>query len=158
MKKFLSVVALGFCMPLVACASVTSQVDKTGPFLITSLPQAIPTGFPFVSSSELLVLDTGPTSAPFDPAKVLTLGSDYTVTGGNYNSQNQMQTGTVTVLSTGTHSVAANDYIVIMRNVPINQTSSFTTPGPNTAILLEQMGDKLATLSQQVNEVASRSL
>lgn len=158
MKKFLCVALLGLCLPLVACATVTSQVDKSGPYLITSLPMALPSGFPFVSGSELLVLDTGPTSAPYDPAHVLDGASDYTTTGGNYNTANQMQAGTVTVVGTGASSVAVNDYIVIMRKVPINQTSSFTSTGPNTVLLLEQMGDKLATLSQQVNEISQRSL
>lgn len=156
MKKF--IVALLWFLPVCLWATVTSQVDKSGPFLIMSSPQTIPAGFPFVAGSDLLVLDAGPTSAPYDPALVLTLGSDYTVTGGNYNSQNQMQSGSVIVVSSGSHHVAINDNIVIKRNVPINQTSSFTTQGPNTALLLEQMGDKLATLSQQVNEVTARSL
>lgn len=156
--RILKLVAFVLWLPLVACATVTSTVDKSGPFLITGSPQVIPVGFPFVSSSELLVLDTGPTASPHDPAVVLTLGSDYTVTGGNYNGANQMQTGSISVVSSGSHSVATNDYIVIMRNVPINQTASFTTAGPNTVLLLERMGDKLATLSQQVNELSTRSL
>src|ERR1700744_4197486 len=97
--KLRFLVALVLCLPFVACATVTSTVDKTGPFLITSLPQTIATGFPFVSGSELLVLDLGPSSGPHDPATVLTLGSDYTVTGGNYNTSNQMQTGSIVVVS-----------------------------------------------------------
>jgi hypothetical protein len=156
--KILRLVALACLFPLSLLATVTSQVDKTGPFLITSVPQTIPTGFPFVSGSELLVLDTGPTGSPYDPARVLTLGSDYTVTGGNYNSANQMLSGSIVVVGTGTHAVAANDYLVIMRKVPINQTSSFITTGPLTVTLIEQALDKMATLSQQVNEIGNRSL
>lgn len=156
--KILRIVALACFLPISLLATVTSQVDKTGPFLITALPQTIPTGFPFVSGSELKVLNTGPTASPYDPAIVLTLGSDYTVTGGNYNTANQMQSGSIVVVGTGSHAVAANDYLVIMRNVPINQTSSFTSTGPLTVTLIEQALDKMATLSQQVNEIGSRSL
>lgn len=156
--KLPRLVALLIAWPLATFATVTSQVDKTGPFLITSLPATIPAGFPFISGSDLLVLDVGPTSAPNDPAQVLTLGSDYTVTGGNYNTANQMQLGSVVVVTSGIHAVQVNDLIVIMRNAPINQTSSFTQTGPLTLALIEQALDKQATLSQQVNEIAGRSL
>lgn len=138
--------------------SVTSQVDKTGPFLITGLPQVIPVGFPFQSSADLLVLDAGASGTGRDPAVTLTLGSDYTVTGGGYNSANQMQTGSITVVSTGTHTVITGDYITIMRAAALTQDTAFIPPGPNSITLLERMGDKLATLTQQVNEIAARAL
>lgn len=130
--------------------SVTSQVARSGPFLITSLPQIIPSGFPFQNAADLLVLNTGTTGAPIDPAGVLVLGSDYTVTGGGYNPANTMQTGSVTVVSTGVGSVAVGDLIVIERNVPVNQTESYTSSGPLTLGLLEQGLDKQATISQQL--------
>ena len=156
--KFIRIVAFVLALPVALLATVTSQVDKTGPFLVTALPQTIPTGFPFVSGSDLLVLDIGPTGTPIDPANVLTLGSDYTVTGGGYNTPNAMQTGSVVVVGTGTHTVAVNDLIVIMRNAPVNQVSSFTSTGPLTIALLEQALDKTATLAQQINEMGNRSL
>lgn len=137
--------------------SVTSTVDKTGPFLITGLPQVIPVGFSFQSSVDLLVLDTGSSNSR-DPATVLVLGSDYTVTGGGYNSANQMQTGSITLVSTGSDAVLVGDNIVIMRGEAINQPSSFVSTGPLTLELLEQALDRQATLSQQVNEVTTRSL
>jgi hypothetical protein len=147
-----------FLLPLACLASVTSQTDKTGPFLITGSPQTIPVGFPFQQASDLLVLDSGPTGAPHDPAVTLTLNSDYTVTGGGYNSANQMQTGSITVSTGGANNVQTNDYIVIMRAVPINQVTSFSATGPLTISLLEKAMDKQATLAQQVNELSSRSL
>lgn len=137
---------------------ITSQVDKTGPFLITALPQVIPVGFPFQSSDALLVLDAGAAGTGRDPAVTLTLGSDYTVTGGGYNSANQMQTGSITVVSTGAHAVIAGDYITIMRAGALNQDTAFIPPGPNSMSLLERMGDKLATLDQQINETTGRCL
>jgi hypothetical protein len=157
MKHFFRV-ALLFLLPALGLANITSQVDKTGPFLISGLPQTVAVGFPFQQGSDLLVLDTGPTGSPHDPAVVLALGSDYTVTGGGYNTPNQMQTGSIVVVGTGSHSVQVNDYLVIMRNVPINQLTSFSATGPLTIQLVEQALDKMATLSQQVNEIASRSL
>ena len=145
-------------LPLCVLASVTSTTTKSGPFLFTGSPQTIPIGFPAQQASDLLVLDTGPTASPYDPALVLTLGSDYTVTGLGYNGSNQMQTGSIVVVSTGANSVAVNDYIVILRNAPFNQTSVFSPSGPLTINLIEQALDKMATLSQQVNELGSRSL
>ena len=156
--KFLSLVLVAILSPLLCLANVTSQVTKSGPFAITGSPQVIPTGFPFQQASDLLVLDYGTSAVTHDPALVLVLNSDYTVTGGGYNSANAMQQGSISVVSTGTNHVATGDNIVIMRNSPLNQTNSFTAAGPLTIQLIEQMGDKLATLSQQVNELGSRSL
>ena len=144
--------------PALALASVTPQTDKTGPFLITGLPQTIAVGFPFQQASDLVVLDQGTIASPRDPAVVLTLGSDYTVTGGGYNTQVQMQTGSIAVVSTGANAVLVNDLLVIMRGAPFNQTTAFSPTGPLTINLLEQALDKIATLSQQVNEIGSRSL
>lgn len=151
-------VALALLTPVFLLASVTSQVTKSGPFAITGSPQVIPVGFPFQQASDLLVLDYGTTAVTHDPALVLVRNSDYTVTGGGYNGANQMQVGSITVVSTGANSVTAGDNIIIMRAAPLNQTSSFLTNGPLTLQLLEQMGDKMATLSQQVNELGQRSL
>lgn len=138
--------------------SVTSQVDKTGVFLITGLPQTIAVGFPFQAGSDLLVLNTGSTGTPIDPANTLSLGSDYTVTGGGYDAFNQMQTGSILVVAGGANSVVVGQFIVIMRNVPINQTSTFLATGPLTMQQVEQALDKSATIDQQVNETTTRSL
>ena len=158
MKSFLKLALLVLVLPFVGMATVTSTIDKSSIYTISGLPQTIPISIAFNSSSDLLVLDFGPVSSPYDPATVLTLGSDYTVTGGGYNTANQLQTGTIVVVSTGAHSVAVNDQIVVMRNVTINQASSFTSTGPLTVALLEQALDKTATISQQLNEIAGRSL
>lgn len=138
--------------------SIVSTLTKSGPFAFTVSPQVIPTGFSFQSQADLLVLDYGPTLGTNDPATVLVLGSDYTCSGGGYNSANEMQTGSITVVSGGMSNVQVGDNLIIMRNAPLNQLSSFRATGPLTAALLEQMGDKLATLSQQVNELGQRSL
>lgn len=153
MKKLLAL----FLLPLACFANITSQTEKTGPFVITGLPQTIPVGFPFQQGSDLVVLDTG-LSNSHDPALVLVLGSDYTVTGGGYNGANQMQVGSVVVVTGGVNNVQVNDNLVILRGVPINQPTSFTSTGPLTISLLEQALDREATLSQQIDETTSRSL
>lgn len=137
---------------------ITSQVDKTGPFLITGLPQVIPVGFPFQSSADLLVLDAGASGTGRDPAQALTLGSDYTVTGGGYNAANQMQSGSITIVSTGAHSVITSDQLTIMRSGALTQETDFIPPGPGTITLLYRALDKIATLEQQINEISGRAL
>lgn len=138
--------------------SLSSVVDRSGPFLLTGLPQTIGIGFPFQQSSDLVVLDLGATGSPRDPADVLTLGSDYTVTGGGYDGGNNMQTGSIVVVSGGAGAVLVNDRIMILRGVPINQPTSLISTGPLTIALVEQVADRLATLIQQVNEITGRSL
>ncbi len=156
--KLLKLVAFVMLAPLLAFGNITSQIDKTGPIPIAAFPQVIPVGYPFQQSSDLLVLDVGSGGTPHDPALVLTLNSDYSVTGGGYNSQTQMQTGSISVVTGGAHNVLVGDSVVIMRGVPINQISSFTHTGSMTIALLEQALDKQATLSQQLNELSNRSL
>lgn len=136
----------------------TTTTAKSGPVAITGLPQTIPVGFVFQQSADLLVLDIGSVSTPIDPANVLTLGSDYTVTGGGYDAANAMQTGSISVVGTGIHSVAVGHQIMILRSVALNQGTSFLATGPLTIALLEQTLDKMATLSQQINEIAGRAL
>jgi hypothetical protein len=145
-------------IPVASYASITNQTDKQGPVIVASgfpgISSQFILSFPFQQASDLLVLDYGQTGAVRDPAAVLVLGSDYTVSSGGYNAANQMTNGVVT-LQVGVNNVIANDQIVIMRNVPLNQITSFTATGPLTIQQIEQALDKTATLSQQVNEVAT---
>lgn len=138
-------------------ANITSQTNRVGPYTISALPAALSVTFPFQASSELLVLNLGASGTENDPATVLTLNSDYTVSGGGYNSTTNMQSGTVTVVSGGANAVEVGDYIVILRNVPVNQATSLTS-GILTAAAVEKALDKQATLSQQLTEAVSRSL
>ncbi len=138
--------------------SISTQTDKLGPFIITGLPQVIPISFPFQAGSDLIVYNTGASGTTNDPALTLTLNSDYSVSGGGYDASNTMQVGSITVVSGGANSVGVGDYIVVARNVPINQTTSFQASGPLTIQMVEQALDKQATISQQVNEVAGRAL
>jgi hypothetical protein len=142
---------------ITATATVTPQTNRVGPYTISSFPAALPTTFPFNVSSELLVLNLGQGGIEHSPAEVLTLNSDYTVTGGGYNSSVQMQTGTVTVVTTGSHAVEVNDQIVILRNVPVNQPTSFQTGVP-TWTTVEKAFDRASTVSQEITENVSRAL
>jgi len=137
--------------------SISSTTAYIGPTLGTSYPLTIPV-FPFQASSDLLVLNLGQTGSVNDPATILVLGSDYTVTGGGYNANNQMQTGSVIVVTSGTNPPNVNDLIVVLRNVPLNQTQDFLATGPLTISLLEQALDKTATIDQQLNELIATCL
>ncbi len=138
--------------------SFTTQTDKVGPNLVTTLPQTIPVTFPFQQSSDLVVLNMGPSAAPVYPAVVMTINSDYTVTGGGYDASNNMLTGSVILASGGAHSIQVDDYIVITRRPPENQQTSFLATGLLTAAMIEQMGDKLATLIIALRDGVDRSL
>ena len=140
-----------------ALATITSQTAQTT-YTIIAVPQAVPVGFPFQQGSDLLVTDAGSGGAPRSPAATLVLGSDYTVTGGGYNSANAMQTGSLQVVGTGANSVLANDVLTITRNVPINQISSFVSSGALTVQNIEQGLDKQATISQELYNASGRSL
>lgn len=137
--------------------SISNQIDRVGPVILTNLPQGVATTFSFQLPSDLLVLNLGTTGVPIDPATTLALNSDYTVSGGGYDTNNNMQTGTVTLTGAGSNLVVIGDQIVIMRAVPLTQLASATT-GPLTGVLVEQALDKTAMIAQQLNEQLGRSL
>lgn len=151
-------VALLLLAAAVCRASITSQTDQSPPYTVLGVPSTVPVPFPFQLASDLTVYDLGSVTTPRSPAALLTLGSDYTVTGGGYNSATQMQVGSILVSNIGTHLVIPNDQIVIMRGVPINQITSFGATGSLTITLIEQALDKQATVSQQVNQAAASAL
>ncbi len=138
--------------------SFTTTTDRVGPNTITTFPQSIPVTFPFQQASDLVVYNLGPTAAPNYPALVLTINSDYTVTGGGYDASNNMLTGAISVLSGGAGALDVDDQIVIVRRPPENQQTSFLTTGLLTAAMIEQMGDKLATLIIALRDGVDRSL
>jgi hypothetical protein len=118
-------------------ASTTARLQYT----VSTLPQTFAT-FAFNQAAELLVVDG---------ANVLVLGSDYTVTGGGYNAANQLQTGSIIVVGTGTNAVAITDVITISRNVSPVQTTTFSSTGILSALMIEQDDDKLTTLIQELS-------
>lgn len=138
--------------------SVSSQIARSGPFLLTALPQVIPVGFQFQLSTDLVLFLIRAGSTPTDPYPILAINSDYTVTGGGYNALLDMQSGSVTIKTGGANSVVAGDTIVIMRNVPETQLTSFRSTGLLTSAMIERGMDKLTTIDQELQEVIGRSL
>lgn len=128
--------------------SVSSQTARVA-VTITALPQTIPI-FEFNLVTDLLVLDGGASNTSNDPALTLALNSDYTVTGGGYNSQNQLQAGNVIVAAGGTNSVQVGDVITILRSIPRTQSTTFASTGIQTPLMIEADDDRLTTLLQEI--------
>ena len=122
--------------------SVPSTVNKLQ-FTITALPQTLTVSFVFNLGTDLLVLDA---------ANALTLGSDYTVTGGSG------AVGDVIVNSGGAGNVQVGDIITVMRNVPATQLTTFSSTGELTAAMIEAGLDKGIELAQELQEEAGRAL
>jgi hypothetical protein len=112
-------------------------------YSINALPQVLTVTFPFNLPSDLGVSDG---------AVKLSLGGDYTVTGGGYNSANQLQTGSITVISGGSGNVQAGDVVTIYRNILPVQLTSFLSTGLLTPLMIESDDDKLTTLIQQLQQ------
>ena len=136
--------------------AVTSTTARTT-VLITGLPQNIPI-FQFNVAADLLVLDGGALNTGRDPATVLTFGSDYVTTGGGYDSNNNLQTGSVVISAGGAGAVIAGDYITIVRNLSLIQNQSFVSTGPRTPLLTEQDDDRLTEIAQELNDGITRSI
>jgi hypothetical protein len=121
-------------------SSIISSVQYT----VTALPQILPVTFPFNSPADLAVVDG---------ATFCLLGGDYTVTGGGYNSLNQLQTGSITIVSdsaAGAANIQIGDVITIYRNIVPVQTTTFASTGLLTPLMIESDDDKLTTLIQQL--------
>lgn len=119
--------------------SITSTTSYLS-YTITTLPQLLTT-FAFNQPGDLLVSDG---------ATALELNSDYTVSGGGYNGANQLQTGEITVVGTGANAVQIGDVITISRDIPAVQTTTFSSTGLLTPLMIESDDDKLTTLIQQL--------
>lgn len=137
--------------------SISNQSALVGPVIGASYPFNI-TVFPFQQASDLQVINIGQTGATIDPPTVLSLNSDYTVTGGGYDSDNNMLPGTVTVVSSGAHVPAVNDQFYVLRNVPLTSIISFLNTGNLTARMIEQGLDKLTTIAQEQGQAITTSL
>jgi hypothetical protein len=111
-------------------------------YFISALPAYLTVTFPFNLAADLGVSDG---------ATILTLGSDYTlVSGGGYNGANQLQTGIIEVVTGGAGNVQPGDVITIYRNISPVQTTSFSSTGLLTPLMIETDDDKLTTLVQQL--------
>ena len=138
--------------------SFSTTTDKVGPLTLASYSTPLAVTFPFQNKSDLLVLNIGPAATPYAVAVTMTLNADYTVDGGGYNDNYDMQTGTVTIIRYGPHDVQINDRLVIVRNAPENQLTSFLTNGLLTVAMIEAALDKGVTLTQAVEREVLHTL
>jgi hypothetical protein len=112
-------------------------------FTITSLPYVATITFPFNVAADVGVADG---------AVILTLGSDYTITGGGYNGANQLQTGDISIVSGGAGNVQIGDVVTIYRNISPVQTTTFASTGLQTPLMIESGLDKLTTIAQEIED------
>lgn len=136
--------------------SVSSPTARTA-VVISALPQTIPV-FEFNVAADLIVYDGGASNTANNPAVILQLGSDYTVTGGGYNASNQLQTGNIVVVGTGANLVQIGDTITVLRNITPLQDTTFASTGLQTPLMIEQDDDTLTTLVQELLDKTTRAM
>lgn len=165
MKLIRFLIALALAGPLcpflapvrASVAATTARISYT----IGALPATLPVTYPFnftTGSYDLIVYDGGATNSANSPPTVLTYASDYTVTGGGYNTLNQLQTGNVVIVAGGASNVQVGDVITILRNTPFTQTTTFSSTGFMTPLMIEAGFDKLTTQTQQLKDLIGLSL
>jgi len=123
--------------------STTNFVQYT----LSTNPQALSVPFVFTNASDLLVVDS-----KTSPPTVLTLNSDYSVSGGSGSI------GTVTTIAGGANGVLVGDVITISRAVPITQPTGYTNTGSYTPSMVGASLDKLTEIAQQLDLDRTRSL
>jgi hypothetical protein len=126
--------------------SVSSTIARVVYTVGSTFPQTLTVTFPFATSGDIAVSDG---------AALCVLGSDYTVSGGGYNAANQLQTGSITLLGSGssgsgTTAIQPGDIVVIYRNQSPVQSTTFASTGLLTPLMIEQDDDRLTTFDQQL--------
>lgn len=123
--------------------SVSSTLSRAT-YTVTVLPQTLTVTFPFNQPQDIAV---------YDGAVPCILGGDYTVSGGGYNTVNQLQLGSITIVSDtspGAANIQIGDVITIVRSILPVQTTTFASTGLLTPLMIEADDDKLTTLIQQL--------
>lgn len=120
--------------------SITSTLAKVQ-FTITSLPFVAALPIAFRQASDLVASDG---------ADILVLNSDWFVTGGGYNSANELQTGNISIVGTGANLVLIGDVVTIYRGISPVQTTTFSSTGLLTPLMIEQGDDLLTCQFQEV--------
>lgn len=105
---------------------------------VTQTSFAVP--FEFFSNTDLQVYVDG---------VLMTLGSDYTTTGGSG------ATGSISMSVTG---ASGGSTVVITRSVPIERTSDFPTSGPFQITALNTELDRLIAIAADIEDAASRGV
>ena len=117
-------------------STLTTKVQYT----VASLTQTMTVTFPFQVPSDVTASDG---------ALILVQGSDYTITGGGYDTDNNMQTGSITLTNTGSTTITIGDTITIYRSTIPTQKTTFASTGILTPLMTEADDDKLTMLAQQ---------
>jgi len=138
--------------------SLSNTTAQVGPYTIASFPATLAVSFPFAIGTDLLVQSLGTSLTPNDPPVTLTYNSDYTVTGGGFNSANAMLTGSVVCVGTGAHLVEVGERIVITLATPETQLTSFQLTGLLTVPMIERAFDKLTNITKTISEGLKRTL
>ena len=123
--------------------SVTSTTaTQTTAFVNSGTPIAISFPFNYTNGIPDLIVNNG--------AVTLVYNSDYTISGGGYNSSNQLQTGTLSWIYGSPLAPTAGNLITIQRNIPFTQTTTFSSTGILTPLMIEQDDDRLTTIAQEI--------
>ncbi len=128
--------------------SLSSTINRCQ-YTVTGLPQVLMVTFPFNTYADLAVVD-GAVSCLY--------GGDWTLDpatnpNGGYNSQNQLLTGAIKIVSDsspGAANIRVGDVITIYRATAATQTTSFASTGLLTPLMVEADDDKLTVLVQQL--------
>lgn len=120
----------------------TSKVSHT----LTTGSQALTVPFRFLANSHIKAIKAG------DTPLTLVEGTDYTLTGAGASS------GTLTTIATTPNGLTAGSVVVIKRNVPLTQETSYTYNGDFPSTVQEAVEDKLTMIAQQVKEQSDRAL
>lgn len=123
----------------------TSKISHT----LTTGSQALTVPFRFLSNSHVKAIKA---STSTTPKLDLVEGTDYTLTGVGASS------GTLTTIATTANGLAAGSVVVIKRNVPRTQETSYTYNNDFSSTVQEQVEDKLTMLVQQLDEKVDRGL
>lgn len=125
--------------------SVSSSTAKVS-YTLTTGSQALTVPFRFLSNSHVKAVKAG------DSPVTLVENTDYTLTGAGVTS------GTLTTIATVGNGLAAGSVVVIKRNVPLTQETSYSYNGDFSSSVQETVEDKLTMIAQQLNEKADRAL
>lgn len=124
--------------------TVQTETSRSGPYAGAGTTGPFTVGFRFIANAHLRVIRT--TTAGID--STLTLNTDYTVSGAGGS------TGTVTLTS----ALALGEKLTIVRDVPFTQNADYVPGDAFPAESHEDALDLLTMQTQQLAEVADRTL
>lgn len=127
-------------------ATTTSKIQYT----LTTGAQALAVPFYFLDNAHIKAVTVATETLP---SITLVLGTDYTLIGAGNPAG-----GTLTTIATIGNGLAAGSKIVIKRNVPITQPTSYSPNDAFPAKVHEAALDRGIMLAQQIDEQADRAI